>query len=561
MQLSQKLIAIEVLFFTILMGGVALTIYFFALPEIRNVETQYHLTDIKRIQNGIKNELDYLNSMSTDWAAWDDTYQYSDQPYKAFETANLVPETLEDLRLDLLILINKENKILNKLANDNIGDPESLQLLQGSEWSNNHPALQYIGDDKQGIFETEIGPLLLARQPILTTRKQGPPRGYLIFAKLLNDSLVQELSEELQVDISISMATKSTLTPSVEFISPKQSHSRGYIQLMNSSDTVIQLDIDQPRPFYQQAISAVRYSLFTALILSSIACLITYIILRKVLINPIVQLQQQADRFKYKGEKQPFTALESNDELGQLSTTFIAMAKELSQHFGELTQERDQLQDSSYTDALTTLKNPRFLSAFLSSEANKKPPADWTFFTLDLDFFKQVNDNYGHDIGDVTLQQFSSQLKSFCRDQDILVRSGGEEFTVICYQLDGTSAKKLAERIRQGIEKFEFGNQQKFNLSCSIGFFSIHIYTPQANTQVWKSMLKLSDIALYAAKYSGRNTWVGLQNLSHCKDGHYPSDSSEVQHWLESKKLKLITPPHTEEQLRWDKETPTNCSE
>ena len=116
---------------------------------------------------------------------------------------------------------------------------------------------------------------------------------------------------------------------------------------------------------------------------------------------------------------------------------------------------------------------------------------------FDIDFFKQINDQHGHHVGDQVLQQFAEILKIRVRSIDLLGRWGGEEFLLICNHTDSEGAYILAEQCRQAVmrHKFSINNQ----LSCSIGIAQWdHIESAD-------NLFSRCDKALYKAKHNGRN--------------------------------------------------------
>ena len=121
---------------------------------------------------------------------------------------------------------------------------------------------------------------------------------------------------------------------------------------------------------------------------------------------------------------------------------------------------------------------------------------------IDLDDFKEVNDNYGHLAGDHVLQSFAHLVESNLRDIDIFGRIGGDEFAIFLPETRLNKAKAMAERIRLLICKhdFSFSNYQSIPVSISVG-----ITTTQAKTVERNELLNQADKALYAAKDSGRN--------------------------------------------------------
>jgi diguanylate cyclase len=122
---------------------------------------------------------------------------------------------------------------------------------------------------------------------------------------------------------------------------------------------------------------------------------------------------------------------------------------------------------------------------------------------LDIDFFKKVNDTYGHPFGDIVLAKVSGLIRDCLRRDDFFVRYGGEEFAVLLYGLDSDIAIKLAERIRKAIETFEIFNEEEniiIKVTISIGVENLHKRHLSAVEFVHRV-----DKALYKAKET-RNT-------------------------------------------------------
>jgi len=124
---------------------------------------------------------------------------------------------------------------------------------------------------------------------------------------------------------------------------------------------------------------------------------------------------------------------------------------------------------------------------------------------LDIDFFKRVNDDYGHLYGDEVLLLLSQQMKSFFRSSDLLFRFGGEEFVIVLEPIPEPMAERTLERFRRSIEQFEF--PAVGNITISIGFakISANDYPP--------NVIEQADKALYYAKEHGRNAVYGYQLL------------------------------------------------
>jgi diguanylate cyclase (GGDEF)-like protein len=129
---------------------------------------------------------------------------------------------------------------------------------------------------------------------------------------------------------------------------------------------------------------------------------------------------------------------------------------------------------------------------------------------FDLDRFKQINDQYGHDAGDKALTLVASKCQQLLRPTDVLGRIGGDEFAVFLLDTDSKSALKAAERLRKGIEKIKFSiNKKTINLSGSFGVHTSGTWDDNIN-----EILKRADQSMYHAKQLGGNRIVHSDSLA-----------------------------------------------
>ena len=166
------------------------------------------------------------------------------------------------------------------------------------------------------------------------------------------------------------------------------------------------------------------------------------------------------------------------------------------------------LKEQTIKDPLTGLFNRRYLENILTLIiANAKRKNDKIgFLMIDMDYFKKVNDTYGHDAGDMILKQLGEILKESIRESDIAVRFGGEEFVIILQNLkDKKDLEKVAEKIRKNVEKYEFdtGGGSAIKKTVSIGGALFDTDCKKG----WEC-IKYADLALYKAKNNGRNQVV-----------------------------------------------------
>jgi len=165
---------------------------------------------------------------------------------------------------------------------------------------------------------------------------------------------------------------------------------------------------------------------------------------------------------------------------------------------------RDQLRDQSIRDPLTGLFNRRYMLETCRREfsraAREKQPV--TMLSIDVDHFKKLNDNHGHDAGDTVLKEVGNCLESFFRNEDVACRFGGEEFVVVLPGAALGDGAKRAEELRAKIEAItvRYLDQNLPRITISVGAAAF----PEAGDNP-QSVLKAADDALYRAKEGGRN--------------------------------------------------------
>ncbi len=193
----------------------------------------------------------------------------------------------------------------------------------------------------------------------------------------------------------------------------------------------------------------------------------------------------------------------------------------------QLMEKNHELKSLTRVDPLTGLKNRRYLfdeftpyhrrimeKKWMEIEGKNKRLSSTQYgygiFMMDIDKFKLVNDNFGHDSGDMVLKQFSTRLLQNVRTDDVVARVGGEEFIIILNYTDEQYLSIFAETVRQNIEStpFSITHGRFTNITTSIGFI---FYPPFDNFPVkmnFEQAISLADKALYHAKQNGRNISV-----------------------------------------------------
>jgi diguanylate cyclase (GGDEF)-like protein len=162
-----------------------------------------------------------------------------------------------------------------------------------------------------------------------------------------------------------------------------------------------------------------------------------------------------------------------------------------------------EMQNLALTDPLTSLHNRRNLFQLGRIEFSRAHRMDRAIscMMLDLDHFKQINDTYGHQIGDQVLQEFANRCKNNVREIDLVGRYGGEEIIILLPETDLLRAVQIAERICSSIAGTPINaSQQEIHLTVSIG-----VAMKDENTLHLETLIARADQAMYIAKHKGRN--------------------------------------------------------
>lgn len=170
----------------------------------------------------------------------------------------------------------------------------------------------------------------------------------------------------------------------------------------------------------------------------------------------------------------------------------------------------ERLKRQGLTDTLTAINNRRFFDQRMKEEvhtaARSGKPLSCMLF--DVDYFKKVNDTYGHQVGDLVLCEVAAIIRAQLRGSDVLSRYGGEEFSALLTNTAPEEAMEVAERVRNSIEVrvFEVPDCEPFTVTISIGVATMRCEADSSiNTQAGDNLIGLADRALYDAKAGGRN--------------------------------------------------------
>jgi len=233
----------------------------------------------------------------------------------------------------------------------------------------------------------------------------------------------------------------------------------------------------------------------------------------KIIVKPIFALLNESNKIKNRDYSKVVKIDSSILEVSMLSNSFFNMAKSIYEHqhlleqkINERTKElylkNKELLKLSITDKLTGLYNRLKLDNVLQENMDRAFRYNTIFsvIIIDIDFFKNINDTFGHQVGDNVLKESAKLLKNNIRKVDLVGRWGGEEFLIVCPQTPLSGAKVLALELNKIIKNYKFTTYAK-NVTISIG---CACYKPKV-TSTYDEIVSNADKALYIAKENGRD--------------------------------------------------------
>jgi diguanylate cyclase (GGDEF)-like protein/PAS domain S-box-containing protein len=208
--------------------------------------------------------------------------------------------------------------------------------------------------------------------------------------------------------------------------------------------------------------------------------------------------------------------------------------EEIKKLYKELLKSNQRLKQLVVRDSQTGLYNYRFLTDVIEREfyRAKRYAYPFSIIMLDIDYFKSINDAYGHQFGDLVLKQLAKELKRFVRRYDIVIRYGGEEFIVISPATDRTSAVSLAQRILDALNLCNFGNR-KHTIKLKLSMVAVSY--PEDKVIEGMDLIKLADHVLNKVKESGGNKLYSSMDI---KEVAVQEESNDIK-FLRTKISKL----------------------
>ncbi|MSQ83086.1 MAG: sensor domain-containing diguanylate cyclase [Myxococcales bacterium] len=273
-----------------------------------------------------------------------------------------------------------------------------------------------------------------------------------------------------------------------------------------------------------------RYVLLIVFLTAGLLAAVTYAAFSRMAVQPMQELAHAAESIR-RGQHGKRLNWHRRDELGMMAASFDHMAEEVERftdslqrkvaersaqieeknrelHFAntQLRVVNTELERLAHVDPLTTVANRRSFDAELLQLTQRAVNPPWALLMCDIDYFKRVNDTFGHPVGDVVLREVARLLRDELRGADRIARYGGEEFVILLADTGPETAMEVARRLVTVVSRGEFDRIAGLALGAITVSIGVAVYPEDGGVQ--DQLLDRTDVALYAAKAAGRNRVV-----------------------------------------------------
>jgi len=369
------------------------------MESFTELEEQYVHLDVQRAQSALSDELAALDTLLSDWAAWDDTYTFIVDTNEEYIASNLADKAFTDFRLNLILFVNPSDQIIFGKSFDlesksEIPVPQSLQDHLPDDALLRHLSAR---SSIRGIMLLPEGPLLIASRPILTSEKEGPIRGTMIMGRYLDSAKLERLAQITHLSLALyrlddahmppdfQAARSSLLSPVATlpqemsvFIQPLNAESvAGYTLLKDIySNPGLVLRVDMPRDIYRRGQASMLYLVFLLLFGGMAFTGMTSWVADKALISRLVHLNADVNSIGASGDLSARVSMAGRDELSDLASAINGMLAALERFQSELRESERSLKQrhrelSTLYEAATAISSDLSLSVVLQTVAEQ----------------------------------------------------------------------------------------------------------------------------------------------------------------------------------------------
>lgn len=500
MSLRTKVIFLFVSTYALLTTVSLVAIWFVISTGYSDLEASRTQANVERLREAIGVELDYIDTKLSDWALWDDTYQYMEDFNAEYEDSNLQLLAVETLKLNFMVFVDGSGSIVTSRGVD-LETSESIALPPSfSERIRSTPEIttfNSLGDKHIGIFLLSGRPLMFGARPIGPTNQEGDSRGTLIFARYLDSAQVERLATITHQNVEIFLIDDPGIPLDVQNASQQLTVNEpitvsaidadfihGYLLVTDPQDKPLLIArVKQERSIFQQGIQSFITVAAVGTLSSSFIFILIVMYLGSSVISPIIQIQNELRKITTSGNSSDRIALkQSRDEIGRLREDINSMLGSLEEAQGKLSTEIEKTKHfvdnvdlivvELSTSAIVEMVNKK-ASSFLEYAEGDIKGKNW------IDLCIPEGDRPGERSSFEAIAAGNSQLGE-AREKTIVTKSGiqkvvrwrhtvlydptGKVNAIVASGEDVTEKKKAEEKEKLTVAQLEEGKTAMLNL-------------------------------------------------------------------------------------------------
>lgn len=503
------------LVFVLAMGGISAATYGVSYVVIsknfERLEERIVRANLTRISNAVAHQQQHLDSVANDWANWNSTYEFMWGRDPDYTEAEVSDETFNQYEINLLMLLDVSGRVALCRS---FGRGQSVCRDEKQRGYMVQIARDLTGNRADGTVSGLITvggqPMQVSMRPILRTDLSGPSRGTLIMARWMDEGQLLEIARMLALPMTAVVESASDVrSSSVDAVSP-WGMEREWVKVLGRDriagfvriDDVVGapglvLTTEFRRDLLHEGRAAQWWFFGQIVMITVLLSFSGLLMLQRLVLSRVARLGAMANSISSTGDLSQRISISGNDEISIVETAFNSMLQEMEEARRELLIAQETLEYNASHDGLTGVLNRAATMQQLKAEISRSLRGSGPIgvLLLDLDYFKAVNDKYGHAAGDEVLRSVTEAARSTLRPYDMIGRYGGEEFLVIVPDCAEQEAMTVAERLRRSVE---------VSAGHVLVTVSIGVTVGDGKTAA-AQLLSAADAALYRAKQGGRN--------------------------------------------------------